>query len=481
MAISYIACLCTPKRYRWLPLLVASVSFYYFAGIASLITLVAASVVSFACGIYVEKLPLESPKRRTAYIVGILLVIGWLVTVKICIATGWTCSLIAIPLGVSYVSFSVISYLTDIYWERDTADKNLFKHMLYVLFFPKISQGPIARHNKLSQTLYVGRDMTYKNLTFGLQRMIYGFFKKLVVADRLAMITGGVFADVSRHSGSVIVVATVFAAIELYCDFSGYMDIMLGFVQTLGIEMEENFKNPFFSRSAAEFWRRWHITLGTWFKDYVYTPLAMSRTVKKIGKWGKKKVGKKFGNAIIKIVALAAVWLLTGLWHGTGVNYILWGVMWGVIIITSTIFEEQYQRITQMLRIDVESSPWKLFQMIRTFAIFCFGILLTRTKTLFEVKLALFKIVAEFNLSEAMSRKWLEFGVSAADFKVLVICFLAIFGISMLQQRGSVREQIAALSMPVRWVIYALGISVVLLFGAYGAGYTTNGFAYTYF
>ena len=479
--LTYIASLIVPKKHRWIVLLISSIIFYFFAGQRALITMISAAFFSYLMGIVIAKLPVGSRKRKMSLLTGIVFVVGWLVTVKYVIATGWDCYYIVAPLGASYVSFSIISYMVDIYWERDKADRNLLRHLLYVLFFPKISQGPITRHNKTADQLYAGGEMTYHNLTYGIQRMIFGYFKKLVIANRLSMITTGVFVNISAYSGSVIFFAIVFAALELYFDFSGYMDIILGFSQTLGFELDENFRHPFFSKTAAEFWRRWHITLGLWFKDYIYTPVVMSHVVKRLGKWTKKNVGKKFGNNIMKVIALSAVWILTGLWHGTTLNYIIWGLMWGVIIITSAIFEDKYKDLNRFLHINTNAPSWSLFQRIRTFGIFCCGILLTRVSTINDVKLAADKIVNAFHVSDIYLGKLYEFGVSKNDFTLLVVFMIGTLFVSIAQEKQSIRDWISTLNFPVRWVIYALSISIILFFGIYGVDYSTSGFAYTYF
>lgn len=479
--LTYITSLVIPKKHRWIVLLFSSVVFYYFTGRRALITMVLVAIFSYVIGIVIEKSPAGSKKRKISLIIGVLLVVGWIVTVKYVIVTGRDCYFIAVPLGISYVSFSIISYIVDIYWERDKADKNIFKHLLYVLFFPKISQGPITRHAKTSIQLYCGGNMTYQNFSFGAQRMLYGYFKKLVIANRLSMITSGVFSDISSHSGSIISVAIVFAALELYFDFSGYMDIILGFSQTLGFEIDENFNHPFSAKNAGEFWRRWHMTLGSWFKDYVYTPIVMSRIVKRIGKWSKQHVGKKFGNSIMKVIALSVVWILTGLWHGTSLNFIVWGSMWGLIIIVSVIFEDTYKDIDRILHINTYAPSWALFQHFRTFCIFCVGVLLTRVNTLYDVKEVACRIVNSFNVSDIYYGKLYGFGISKVDFKLLILAMLGTLIVSLLQRKQSVRERISTLNSPVRWLVYALAISIILFFGIYGTGYSTSDFAYIHF
>jgi D-alanyl-lipoteichoic acid acyltransferase DltB (MBOAT superfamily) len=481
IALTYIGCLVLPQRVRWVVLLIASVIFYAFSSIPALVVMLFFSLLSFCSGLLIERIQSESKKKKIILIISVVVVVSWLVFTKMLIALGLTNAGFVIPLGVSYVSFSLISYLADIYWGRDTADKNPLKHILYVLFFPKISQGPITRHKKLAQSLYNGENMSYEGLSFGIQRMLYGYFKKVVIADRIAIVTGKMFSSVYDYSGSMLAAATILAALELYCDFSGYMDIILGFSETLGFQLDENFKHPFFAKTAAEFWRRWHITLGSWFKDYIYTPIVMSRSVKKLGKAVKKAWGKKVGNNIMKVIALTAVWLLTGLWHGTGVNYILWGCMWGTVIILPLLFEDVFITINSVLRISTDSFLWKLFQMLRTSAIFCLGVLITRVPSLFELRLVLSKIVKSPMISDRFRGYIFDQGVNKPEFILMIIGLLIVLCVSIAQERVSVRKAIASLYAPLRWIIYAVSITIILLFGIYGAEYTTSGFAYTFF
>lgn len=176
---------------------------------------------------------------------------------------------IIVPLGISYYTFSVIGYLADVYWGKEKAEKNFLKFLLFILYFPKILEGPIENYRPLADRLFEGHKFDYKQFCFGLQIMVYGAFKKLVVADRLVILTDEIFGTESyvNYGGAMVLVGAVFRALQMYADFSGCMDMALGMSQALGIELRKNFNHPFFSKSAAEFWRRWHITLGVWFKD----------------------------------------------------------------------------------------------------------------------------------------------------------------------------------------------------------------------
>lgn len=266
------------------------------------------------------------------------------------------------PLGISYYTLSLIGYLADVYWKKEKAEKNYFKLLLFVIYFPKILEGPISKHKNCGLQLVEGHDFDYKRVCFGLQRAIWGYFKKLVIADRLIALVNTVFLNAQYYTGAEFLIAAILGSVQLYCDFSGCMDIALGVSECFGITLEENFKQPFASRSAAEFWRRWHITLGAWFKDYVFMPLAVSPRLMKVSGFLRKKIGKRAGKIFSTVIPLAVVWLLTGLWHGTGANYLVWGLYWGVLIGISTVFETEIQKLTKWLKINTSSNGYVLFQ-----------------------------------------------------------------------------------------------------------------------
>lgn len=272
-----------------------------------------------------------------------------------------------IPLGMSYYTLSLIGYLADVYWRKEKAEKNYFKLLLFTLYFPKILEGPISKYRNVVTQLFEGHRFDYQRVCFGLQRVVWGFFKKWVIADQIALLVNEVFGDHLAHFGSEFLVAAIFGAIQLYCDFSGCMDIGLGISECFGIKLEENFNHPFASRSAAEFWRRWHITLGIWFKDYVYMPISASPKLIKCSGWIRKHANKRAGKTFATIIPLLIVWLLNGLWHGTSVNYLVWGAYWGGLIILSTVLDPEIKKLTKWLKIDTESAGFRFFQKSRTF------------------------------------------------------------------------------------------------------------------
>lgn len=199
---------------------------------------------------------------------------------------------ILLPLGISFYTFQSSGYLLDVYWKRCDAERNPVKYALFVSFFPQILQGPIGRYSRLAHQLYEPHKFEGKNITRGFERILWGFFKKMILADWAAVFVDAIFDNPDQYSGLAIF-GVLFYTVQLYADFSGGMDVVIGIASMFGIELDENFKRPFFSISITDFWHRWHITLGTWMKDYVFYPVTLSKWMGKFGKWGKKVFGKR--------------------------------------------------------------------------------------------------------------------------------------------------------------------------------------------
>ena len=410
------------------------------------------------------------------------------------------------PLGISYFTLSLVGYMADVYWRKEEAESNPLKLLLFAAYFPKILEGPISKHRLTAKGLYEGHRFDFQKFCFGLQRILWGFFKKLVIADRLALFTGTVFADVQSYHGMVLLVAAVFAAFELYCDFSVCMDMALGMSEALGIELEENFRRPFFSRSAAEFWRRWHISLGTWFKDYIYMPLVVSPALIRLsgkvrGIFGgntktdkaalpevqerqKKaaKRGRRAGKAVLTVIPLACVWILTGLWHGTGWNYVVWGAYWGLLIILSTVFEPEINKLSALLHINTKSRGWLLVQRLRTFFLFVISRIISLPSSLKETGLIFSRIFRSFAAWELFDGTLLDQGLDWPNMVLVIAMIFLLMWIEKKQEEGVVfREKIAAFPVVLRWFVYFAVIFFVLIVGIYGGEYDAASFVYTNF
>ncbi len=386
---------------------------------------------------------------------------------------------VIVPIGISYYSFSAIGYLADVYWKKDKAENNPLKLFLYLAYFPHITQGPIPRHSRLASQLVEGHPFEYQRVCFGLQRIVWGYFKKLVVADRFACIVSKVFSDYEKYEGLIFVVAIIASAIQLYTDFSGCMDIALGVSEVFGITLDENFKRPFFAKSAAEFWRRWHITLGSWFRDYVYMPLVVSPALIKISNGSRKVFGKRFAKNLLMVIPLAVVWLLTGLWHGTGKNYIAWGIWWGSIIILATVLAPELKKLTLWLKINTKSPFWMFFQMVRTFVIFCIGRLLTAPLNLYQSFQISKKIWTQWNPWVFFDGTMYQLGLDRYDFWIAVLSVVVIWFVGIKQEKGiKIRQTIAAYPIVFRWIVYFGATFATLILGYYGSGHIARTFLY---
>lgn len=384
-----------------------------------------------------------------------------------------------VPLGVSYYSLSLIGYLADVYWKKERAEKNWFRLLLFTLYFPKLLEGPISKHRTVAPRLAEGHRFDYTRFCFGLQRMVWGFFKKLVIADRLSVPVNAVFGNYLAHTGSEFLVAAVFGAVQLYCDFSGCMDIALGVSECFGVTLEENFRQPFAARSAAEFWRRWHISLGVWFKDYVYMPLAVSPRLVRISGFLRKKVGKQAGKNFLTVIPLAVVWILTGLWHGTGENYLVWGAYWGLLIILSVVFDPLIRKITKGLKADPSSVVFRAFQKTRTFFLFVISRIISIPGTLAVSWYAFSAVFTDFAPWKLVDGSLYKLGLDRPRFIVTLLAVALVGFIGSRREKGTgIRKWIAALPLPVRWAIYLAAVFAVLVFGAYGPGYNAGLFTY---
>lgn len=473
-----------PKRFRWVMLLLSSCVFYaYYAGAAAFAVACATALFAWLAAIRIENCGADRKKRRLIQSAAAAVLAGFLALTKLQKSDVFDLRWLIVPLGVSYYTFSIIGYLVDVTAKKQSAERNPLKLLLYTLYFPKIVQGPISKFREIGPRLTRGESADYQSFCFGAQRILWGFFKKLVIVERSALLTCHVFdGDLTNYSagGAVLLFTTFIAAVSHYCDFSGYMDIVIGVSQMMGIELEENFRQPFLSRTAAEFWRRWHMTLGTWFKDYVYMPLVIHPTVIRIGKWFRERMGKRAGKTVMAVIPLAVVWLLTGLWHGGG-NYLVWGFYWGFILILSTVLAPELKKASELVHIRTESRPWICFQTARTFCLFVGGVLISTLVGYRQLGLyfrLLFKSFAPGRLTAGTLR---SLGLSVYDLATLLAAIALLFAVDLLGSKRSVRERIAHRSGPVRWVLYALLILGLVFFGVYGPGYTTSGFAYARF
>lgn len=377
-----------------------------------------------------------------------------------------------LPIGISFYTLQAVSYLTDVYRETTEADRNLGRVALFLAFFPQIMEGPICRYSQTAMQLWEGRRITYRNLTFGLQRIGFGLLKKMVIADRLNTLIETVYTDYALYDGGVIMVAMFGYTCQLYMEFSGTMDVVIGTAEIFGITLPENFRQPFLARTISKFWTRWHITLGTWFKDYIFYPLTMSRGLTKLTVRARKRLGNHFGPLIAGSIALFAVWLSNGLWHGAGWNYIFFGLYHFAWILFENITEPFVREYAERWHINRDSTPYRVMQIVRTFLLVNIGELFFRAEGL-RAGFAMFgKMAGEFSPASFRDGTILTPGMDVQDFVIVGISVVIVAVIHILSEKKiSVREELARKNRAVRWAAYYGLILFIILFGAYGVGY----------
>ena len=364
-------------RLRWMWLLFCSLAFFTLVGgYKTLPFLLSSVIITYSGSIAIYKISTVKKKQAVLFTTVLLMLIQ-LVLIK-----GGTIFFspeyiqkrlaLAIPIGISYFTLTLIGYVIDVFRDVVIPQKNIFKHALFACYFPTLISGPIIRYNDIKQQLFNGNKFSVNSISFGLQRMLFGFFKKMVIADRLFVVVQAVYSNSDAYGGFYIVVATLCYAVVLYADFSGCIDIIMGVSETLGIRLPENFDAPFCSKTISEFWRRWHITLGLWFKDYVLYPLLKTDVLKGIGNIAKRKLGKKHGKNVPTYIGLAVIWFSLGIWHGGNPKWMMASAMLPFIyIVSSELLHTFLNDIVKLLKINTHCASFRIFQRIRTLLLMC--------------------------------------------------------------------------------------------------------------
>ena len=386
-----------------------------------------------------------------------------------------------LPLGISYYTLQAISYIVDVYRGKIKAEKNLGKVALFLTYFPQLVEGPIGRFDRLADQLYRPNEITYKTITYGSQLMLWGYFKKMVIADRVAMYVNYVFENYTEYTFLIIILAIIGYTLQIYAEFSGGIDIVRGASQIFGIELDKNFERPFFAKSIDEFWRRWNITLGVWLKEYIFYPVSLSKISLKIT-GASNKLFKKSNLSKVSAIALSlfCVWLGNGIWHGAGWKYIVYGLYYYTIMMLGKIFAPVGEKIIKILKVKTDVFSYKLWQILRTSGFVCIGMLIFRADNL-KVAFNMFKSIFRVNHLERIfnGEAFLLGGLKVQDIIILIVSSLIMLYISIKQEKGTkIRETLAKQNILFRWIIlYGIMISI-LIFGIYGEGYNVQSFIY---
>lgn len=375
------------------------------------------------------------------------------------------------PIGISYYTLMAISYLIDVYNGKIEADNNIIRVALYLSFFPQIMEGPIAKYSETAEQLYNTRKVTYHNFCFGYQRILYGFFKKYVIADRLNAVVKVIFNDYNNFGGLSIFLGIVSYTMLLYMEFSGTMDVVNGTGDIFGVSIPENFRQPFFSKNISEFWSRWHISLGHWFKDYIFYPVSLSKPLKKVTSSLRKKLGAHYSSLIAGAIALFAVWFLNGLWHGAGWTFLFFGMYHFFLILMGNIFEPIIQKICTKLKIDRTKKWYMILQIIKTSLFVFIGEMFFRADTVGQGFSMLGRMFSK--ITTVSSSEFAKLGLDYKDLIVVIIGLLIVLVVGILKEKNiNIREKIASKRIFIRWIIYYILIFGTIIFGAYGPSYT---------
>lgn len=520
LTVLFILYYVVPVRFQWLLLLAANAVFYLNAGIDGCIYMGVTIVTSYLAVMGMTKLQKQcdiqldayketwtkqekkayrsdiKKKKRCIFAVCIFINLGILAVLKYSefaveningftmrfIGTGFLSdAAFVLPLGISFYTFQTLGYVIDVYNGKAQAEKNILKMALFTSFFPQLIQGPISRFNDLKKTLYKPHTFSFKTVWFGLERMLWGYFKKIVIADRMLIAVNAIIGHPDTYSGFYVFCGMIFYAIELYADFTGGIDITIGIAQVLGIHITENFERPYFSKNIAEYWRRWHITMGTWFKDYVFYPLSVSMPVLKMSVAAKKRFGEAAGRKLPLYFVTLTVWFLTGLWHGAGWNFIVWGLLNGVIILISQECQPLYERFHTRFPGLKNKEAYKAFQIIRTILLMsvlrmldCYG----NVPLTFKMFISMF---TDWNAGQVLNGGLLTLGMGIKDYIAVAAGVVLLFAVSIWQRKECIREYFWKKSIAVQYMAVFILLFIILIFGVYGIGYNSQQFIYNRF
>ncbi len=449
-----------PFRYRWILLLTASYYFYMSWKAEYVILILISTLVSYLTALQIGRVKEKKIKRRYL-IVSILVNLGILFCFKYfnffsdsirLILTNFSISFnvpylqVLLPIGISFYTFQTLSYSIDVYNGKINPEKHLGIFALYVSFFPQLVAGPIERAKNLLPQFYKEHKFDYERICYGLKLMLWGFFLKLVIADRLAMVVDTVYNNVTNFTGIPLILATGFFSFQIYCDFAGYSFIAIGAAKIMGFNLMDNFRRPYFSKSISEFWKRWHISLSTWFKDYLYIPLGGNRVKKQ--RW--------FFNLFI-------VFLIAGLWHGASFTFIIWGALHGLYLIFAIITKDSREKFANLIKLTKFPKIYTLIKVLITFVLVSIAWIFFRANSISDATYILTHLFSGWSLTFS----GIDIGIGWVG---LIIAFSSIFlmeFVHLIQEHIGIKHFLSKKPILFRWIVYIITILMIILFGIF--------------
>ena len=465
-----------PRKIRYIWLLVASYYFYMSWNAKYAVLILATTVITYFSGLLIEKYG----SKKWIVAASILTNLGALFYFKyfnFAISIMQQCLGraniqlnisefdIILPVGISFYTFQALSYTIDVYRKDTKAEHNFLRYALFVSFFPQLVAGPIERSKDLLKQLKVDRAFEFDRFRNGIAMMIWGYFLKIVLADRIAVFVDKVYGDIDTYAGMYLVVASVFFGIQIYCDFYGYSSIAKGAACVLGIDLTENFDVPYLAVSVSEFWRRWHVSLMTWFRDYLYIPLGGSR---------KGKL-RKYMNEMI-------VFLLSGLWHGASLSFVVWGGLNGLYQVVGEILEPIRLKAIKIFHLQRESFAHRLVRTIFTFILVDFTWIFFRAGRLGYSIEVIKSMVSVHNPWIFFDESIYDCGLDHKYFLLVLVCLMILVFADICKYKGiKIRHFVFKQDYWFRWAFFALSIVLISLFGVWGPEYNETNFIYFQF
>ena len=494
LAVYYLA----PRKYQWYVLLAFSAYFFlrssdWTCGIYFVLNVAASSYSAWQCAKAKEQG--REKAAKTMMLAGLAVNVAILAVLKYShfavynwnilmsrLGSGWYLEepSLSAPVGIRFYTLMSIGYILDVYWGMARPEKNPLKMALFTGYYPQMTSGPVSRFEEVKQQLFAGCGFRYENLALGLQRILWGLFKKLVLSSRAAVVPDVVYADPEAYTGLYVWAAAFLFMLQLYTDFSGCMDIVLGASQCYGIKLPENFRAPFFSRSVQEYWQRWHITLGEWLRSYILFPVLRSRGFGRMGKWLKLHVSKKASRQLPSWLGMLIVWLLIGLWHGGAWKYILGMGLWFFgCIVAAQALEPLFIKLTGWCGIDRECFGYRFFQSVRVFFLVSVGNMFFRLGGMSAVWTEIRAGLSEFNPWIFFGQDFVNMGLTYRDQNILVFGVLCLVVVAALQEKYvHARLWMQKQFLPFRWLVWLFLSVFTLIYGTYGPGYDAAEFIY---
>lgn len=491
-----------PRKLKWIILLTSSYGFYFISSKGNVIPLIIVSLLVWGAGLCLQKandtmkakrkLASKEEKKlikakynqykRVILAIGVVLVVLILLICKyinffieaLNLIPAFNIPELAIiqPLGISFFVLQGVSYIADVYYGKIDAEKNPLRISLYLSFMLTVVEGPIARYSQLGTQLKECKYNNLEDISKGYLRVVWGLFKKVVIADRAVLLVSGVFDNYESFSGFPVAAAILFYTLQLYCEFSGVMDIMCGLGRMLGIILPENFNQPFFAKSINEFWQRWHISLGSFLRDYIFYPVSLSKGIKNLSAKTKEKFNQYYASLIPTAIALFFVWFTNGFWHGSGWKYIVYGLYYYFLMMLGMFFKPLTDKLCSKLKINRESKSFSIFAVLRTVIIVNIGMLIFRAENLKATVSMFASMFRNGDCSVLIPGGENSIDINLYDYAVIIIGFIAILLVGILKEKKvDIIERIYKLPFALKFVLYLAAIFVIIIFGAYGEGY----------